>query len=60
MDPDANLREQMKIAKKISQTGYDNFAAYQDDAERLAELVISLNNWIVGGGFYPKKWRNED
>ena len=29
----------------------------QDDANRLAELVEALNNWILKGGFLPKAWR---
>jgi hypothetical protein len=54
MDPNANLKEQREIAKRIlsddgEDTGYD--------AVRLAELVEALDEWIMKGGFLPKEWR---
>lgn len=27
------------------------------DANRLAELVEALDNWLVCGGFRPRAWR---
>lgn len=29
----------------------------QDDAARLAELVLALDGWISGGGFLPFAWK---
>lgn len=53
MDPNANLKEQLEIARAIlSDDEYDT--GY--DAVRLAELVEALNEWIVKGGFLPKDW----
>jgi hypothetical protein len=62
MDPNANLDEQLKLAQSIvfrlddpDEQDYDVGDVVQD-AERLAELVISLNQWIAGGGFLPRRW----
>jgi hypothetical protein len=62
MDPDANLREQREIARRL----LDKFMASDEDATafdegdvvRLAELVEALDRWISGGGFLPAAWRN--
>lgn len=50
MDPNANLTEQVTIAEEILS---GNTAA----AERLAELVLALNEWLQSGGFLPAAWR---
>lgn len=55
MDPDANLAEQLQLAKKIAdseETGFD----HHDEAWRLAELVLALDEWIKQGGFLPQRW----
>lgn len=52
MDPDANLEEQLRIAERITNDLGIDYA----DADRLAELVLALNEWIKGGGFLPKQW----
>lgn len=52
MDPDANLAEQIEIVK-LAQHG----AATLADFERLTDLVEALDQWIVGGGFLPERWR---
>jgi hypothetical protein len=53
MDPNANLAEQLQIAKLLLDESPNNALA----AIRLAELVESLNAWIQGGGFLPDAWR---
>lgn len=70
MDPDANLREQRSIVRRIHAI---NDSASPDGnitpgqlteleglASRLAELVEALDEWILGGGFYPEPWRRSD
>lgn len=57
MDPNANLREQLELSRKIS-ANYDGKGACDfADAARLAELVVALNDWIAGGGFLPARWQ---
>lgn len=57
MDPNENLREQLKLANRILATPYgeDSFVS-ETDARDLAELVIGLNEWITKGGFLPAAW----
>jgi hypothetical protein len=52
MDPDANLEEQLFLAKKIQ----NEQAVNENDLNRLTELVVALNEWIQKGGALPKKW----
>jgi broad specificity phosphatase PhoE len=73
MDPDANLKEQLELVKKMKErqsefneeeeewTAADvsDWRREQvDDGERLAELVEALNEWILKGGFLPKAWHD--
>jgi hypothetical protein len=54
MDPDANLKETLELAGRLvddPETGID--------ATRLAELVLSLNDWISRGGYPPRQWRRK-
>lgn len=53
MDPHANLMEQLDLARKIQ----DADDVDPSDADRLAELVIALNDWLKGGGFLPGSWQ---
>ena len=58
MDPIANLKEQIELALQIqSRTDGESYPDYcydaANDAERLAELVIALDEWIRKGGFSP-------
>jgi hypothetical protein len=55
MDPDANLKEQLEISREFFSETVP-FAYRQEKAERLAELVLALNEWIEKGGFLPSKW----
>lgn len=54
MDINANLREQLEIARKLSLG--DMGTAGPDDAVWLAELVLAMDEWIAKGGFLPDKW----
>lgn len=69
MDPDANLEEQRRLAARITDAidgaeehdgelrdvGALNDIA--DAANRLAELVTALDQWIARGGALPKAWQ---
>lgn len=54
MDPDENLKQQLLLAKKMVSGSYT-----WTDADQLAELVTSLNEWIQRGGFLPKEWQKK-
>jgi hypothetical protein len=56
MDPNANLREQLELARDIADgddLSHDEWDAKRD---RLAELVLALDGWISNGGFLPTRW----
>ena len=55
MDPNENLKEQLEISNHILDTYPEETDL--DDANRLAELVYTLNHWIASGGFLPKVWQ---
>lgn len=52
MDPAENLRQQREVAARIAAGGHfdDEVAAL---GERLADLVLRLDEWRVRGGFDP-------
>lgn len=58
MDPDANIREQRRLAARIIEridgpgAGFDR-EAQCEDGERLAELVQALDEWRLKGGHDP-------
>ncbi len=52
MDPTANLKEQLELAKSFA-NGKEHDT---DDAARLAELVLALHQWMVRGGALPAQW----
>ena len=57
MDPTANLKEQLKLAKSlIEELDKEEPEVSSHDVCRLAELVISLDNWLVGRGHLPRQW----
>jgi len=56
MDPDANLREQIELAKFLVEANHCG-SDFLNNAERLGELVLALDEWIKGGGFLPKAWQ---
>ena len=51
MDPTANLREQLEIARRMT-----NSIDCPGDGDRLAELVAALDDWLTHGGFLPDQW----
>lgn len=67
MDPNANLEEQLRLASRLVESvesGRFVDAMKRDgrlvnDAHRLAELVIALDQWIKSGGFLPKAWERK-
>lgn len=56
MDPSANLTEQLKIAARIQAANVTDDDCLVNDAERLADLVLALDEWICKGGFLPERW----
>jgi len=48
MDPVANMLEQRRLATAAQDTPLD-----YEDAARLAELVLALDEWRRHGGFDP-------
>ncbi len=50
MDPEANLKEALALAGMIVRR------EESEDALRLAELLIALDEWIHKGGFLPARW----
>ncbi len=54
MDPTENLKEQLRLAARMAS---DTALWSHADAERLAELVIALDEWISKGGFLPAQWQ---
>ena len=56
MDPTANYAEQLRLAPQLIDTE-DPPAVIQQRTERLAELVLALNHWMLNGGFPPAQWR---
>lgn len=55
MDPDANLKEQLDLARSIQKS--QDMVEASMDALRLAELVEALDEWVRRGGFLPERWR---
>jgi len=51
MDPTANLEEQLLLADEILRED----ELYNTDVIRLAELVVALHEWQLGGGFAPNR-----
>jgi hypothetical protein len=68
MDPNANLDQQLELAKRIirivdgapdggtSQMSIVNIEALISASEELAERVEALDHWITGGGGLPERW----
>jgi hypothetical protein len=70
MDPDANLAEQRRLVQQIKARLNGAWAKAKTEAQikqverdmtydgtRLAELVEALDEWIIKGGFLPKRWQ---
>jgi len=62
MDPDANLTETLELAEDIAtrhgiiDMDEQDFKDLYADANRLAELVTALNDWLSHGGWCPAAW----
>jgi hypothetical protein len=63
MDPNANLREQLKLAA-VDWTGKDTNELSPEELSklhiahmRLCDLVESLDQWLTKGGFMTDRWR---
>lgn len=59
MDPNANLKEQLKLARVLADRDAST-GDLQDMGIELAELVLALNEWIINGGFLPLDWRKSN
>lgn len=62
MDPNANLKEQLQLAVALVEIDPEEMEVTDlfkaaGDAQRLAELVLALDGWLNGGGFFPKQWQ---
>lgn len=57
MDPQANLQEQRTLAARIKWQVDNGTTPSEADVDRLAELVIDLDNWIMNHGFLPADWQ---
>lgn len=55
MDPDANLSETLILAKHLASGNLYSAS----DGERLAELVLAMDEWLRSGGFLPEPWTSE-
>jgi hypothetical protein len=53
MDPTENLSEQLDLAKII----VGRLPFLDSDGERLADLVLALDEWLRQGGALPEPWR---
>lgn len=51
MDPDANLEAQRRISERFIAGSLSI-----EDANKLAELMLALDEWIKAGGFLPNSW----
>jgi len=58
VDPDANLKEQLELARQLLCGEHDGVEA-EMVGDRLAELVLSLHEWIGKGGFLPRAWERK-
>lgn len=66
MDPNSNIAEQLRIVHSIHQINDRcnpdgslsnvQVAALASHADRLADLVEALDDWIAKGGFLPERW----
>lgn len=60
MDPTANLDEQRRLAKRLTEHDYQfDDTEMVNDGYALAELVLALDEWISKGGFLPDSWEKQ-
>ncbi len=53
MDPNATLEEMRMLSALVMDDSVD---ISEIDVETLAELVISMDEWLSKGGFLPARW----
>lgn len=58
MDPNTALEEMRKCAANIIRSVDAHGVPSDEDAERLAEHVQALDEWLSKGGFLPREWAN--
>jgi len=59
MDPNETLAEALRLAAKIAKdyADLDGNGPSQEDANRLAELLLALDGWLTEKqGFFPFRW----
>lgn len=56
MDPNANIAEQLMLARKILWDMDSSREADERAGTRLAELVVALDEWLKRGGVLPSRW----
>ncbi len=54
MDPDANWKEAVGLAKELVRADERELLDMGEQTARLAELVTELDEWLKKGGFPPK------
>ena len=59
MDPNANLAEQLELARELQYTTGRGDVISESDVARLCELVLTLDEWLRRGGFLPERWQRE-
>lgn len=59
MDPNSNLREQLELANRLVDGKVSAVdVATSRVADRLAELVVALHEWLSRGGALPNDWES--
>jgi hypothetical protein len=53
MDPNIVLENIRSLVARIQD---DPCSSIQDDADSLASLIQSLDEWLMKGGFLPNEW----
>lgn len=60
VDPDSNWAEALRTARAILRGSWDvSYSQLELDAQRLADLVLALNDWVRSGGFPPKVFQQK-
>jgi len=60
MDPDANWQEAIRLAWRIQEAASkatSGVVLLNQEAARLADLVLALDDWASSGGFPPKVFK---
>lgn len=58
MNPDDKLTEIRHLARLVAFRPLDHCIS-EDDAERLARLVIDMDEWLSRNGQLPKSWNGD-